>query len=96
MVTNQLSTTELKSLFWDTDYKQIDFKKHSKAIIERILMYGSMDAYKWLFRFYEIGEIKQVIISSRQLDARTATMFMNFFNIPKEEIACFRNVLIPD
>lgn len=92
---DQLSAAELKSLFWDTDYTQIDFKKHSKAIIERILMYGSMDAYKWLFKFYEVDEIKQVIISSRQLDVRTATMFMNYFDIPKEELACFRNVLIP-
>lgn len=92
---DQLSAAELKSLFWDTDYTQIDFKKHNKAIIERVLMYGSMEAYKWLFKFYEVDEIKQVIISSRQLDVRTATMFMNYFDIPKEELACFRNVLIP-
>lgn len=86
-----LPESELRLLFWDTDYTQIDFKKHSKAVIERILMFGSMDAYRWLFRFYEINEIKQVIITSKQLDVRTATMFTNFFGIPKEEIACFKN-----
>jgi hypothetical protein len=56
-------------------------------------MFGSMDAYRWLFGFYEIDEIKKVITTSRQLDARTATMFMNFFGIPREEIACFKNAL---
>jgi len=89
-VTNLLSEAELRLLFWDTDYTQIDFKKHSKAVIERILMFGSMDAYRWLFRFYETDEIKKVITTSRQLDVRTATMFMNFFGIPREEIACFK------
>ncbi|MDD4563168.1 MAG: hypothetical protein PHW39_08855 [Syntrophomonadaceae bacterium] len=94
-MTKLLSESELRLLFWDTDYTQIDYRKHSKAVIERILMFGSMDAYRWLFRFYQTDEIKKVITTSRQLDVRTATMFMNFFGIPREVMACFKNALTP-
>ncbi len=52
-MTNLLSESELRLLFWDTDYTPIDYRKHSKAVIERILMFGSMDAYRWLFRLFE-------------------------------------------
>ena len=35
-----------KQLFWDVDYKKLDYKKYANFIIGRALSYGDMDDWK--------------------------------------------------
>jgi phage-related protein len=50
-----------QSLFWDTNPKRIDTKKHARYIIERILQFGHIDETKWLFHRYQKRTIKKVL-----------------------------------
>jgi hypothetical protein len=49
------------ALFWDTNPKKIDLKKHARYIIERILEFGREDEVSWVFRQYPKRAIKKVI-----------------------------------
>lgn len=49
------------ALFWDTNPKKIDTKKHSRYIIERILEFGRKDEVGWVFKKYPKSTIKKVI-----------------------------------
>ncbi len=45
--------------FWDTDLQKLDWDKHKKFIIQRILQYGSDEEKKELYRFYGEDIISQ-------------------------------------
>lgn len=50
-----------QSLFWDTDPKKIDPKKHARYIIERVLELGHPEEVGWVFKHYPKNTIKEVM-----------------------------------
>ncbi len=65
-----------QALFWDTDPKKIDLKKHARYVIERVLEFGDISEAKWLFQQYTKRVIKKVIQLPRvQLSARSKTLW---------------------
>ncbi|MEK7627558.1 MAG: hypothetical protein AAB397_03165 [Patescibacteria group bacterium] len=49
------------ALFWDTNPKNIDAKKHARYIIERVLELGRDNEVRWVFEQYPKHTIKKVI-----------------------------------
>jgi addiction module HigA family antidote len=43
-----------ESLFWDTDFNKINWAKHEKAVIKRVMERGSKDEIKEVKRFYKL------------------------------------------
>jgi hypothetical protein len=68
-----------QALFWDVNPKNIDPKKHSQYIIERILDLGNDKEVKWLLGFYSKRKLKNVVAKSRCLRPRTKTLWTLFF-----------------
>jgi len=46
------------SVFWDTDIRKIDLKKHKRSIIQRILERGNKNEISELIKIYSISAIK--------------------------------------
>ena len=69
-----------QSLFWDTDPKTIDKKKHAKYIIERILDFGTDDEVRWMSRAYSPRLIKNVVNNSRVLHDKTRNLWQLMYN----------------
>lgn len=65
-----------QSLFWDTDPKNIDVKKHARYIIERILDFGDDEEVRWLWNFYDKNLLRKSIIKSRSLRPETKKLWM--------------------
>jgi hypothetical protein len=75
---NSMMTTvpgKFKSLFWDTDISRIDIRKHKTYVIERILEYGDTDPVRWMSEFCLLGEILDVLNSSRALSQKSANFW---------------------
>ncbi len=64
-----------QSLFWDTDPKKINLKKHAKYVIERILDFGNDDEVRWMYRKYSSRLIKKVVYNSRCLLPQTKSLW---------------------
>lgn len=64
-----------QSLFWDTDPKKIDKKKHAKYIIERILDFGTDDEVRWMSHTYSSRLIKNVVDNSRVLHDKSRNLW---------------------
>ena len=64
-----------QSLFWDVDPKTIDFKKHAKYIIERVLDFGDDQEVRWVGRRYSPRLLKRVIQTSRVLRPETRNLW---------------------
>jgi len=78
-----------KALFWDTDFEQIDYKKHSRFVIERVLTRGNWNDWKELKNYYGFHKIKVEALKIRYLDKITLNFCCTFFNIPKEQFRCY-------
>lgn len=64
-----------QSLFWDTDPKKIDLKKHAKYVIERILDFGNDSEVRWMTKKYSPRLIKNVTNKSRVLHNKTKSLW---------------------
>lgn len=65
-----------QALFWDTNPKNIDVKKHARYIIERILEFGQENEVGWVFKNYSKSAIKKVINLPRvQLSNRSKALW---------------------
>lgn len=72
---------ELKKYFWDCDFKELTIEKYPKFIIERILNYGKEKEIKWLRENIEEDYFKNVALTSRRLDRKTANYWKKYFQI---------------
>jgi hypothetical protein len=79
----KVKTLGKNSLFWDVE--EVDPKKHSRFVIERVLNFGDREDFTWLREFYGEKRIKEVVLESRNLNAKSQNFWCGYFNInPKE------------
>lgn len=78
-----------KALFWDVDYKTINYEKNARFVIERVLTRGNWDDWLELNRFYGLDKIRREALQIRYLDKKTLNFCHTFFNIPKEKFRCY-------
>jgi len=76
-------------LLWDADYARVDLRKDKRAIIERVLVYGRPEHVRWMNTHYTEEEIAGVVMTSRNIDSRTANYWAIHLCIPKANIRCF-------
>lgn len=60
-----------KKYFWDTDFTKIDTKKHETYVIERLLEYGDLGAYKWVVKNFSKSKIRNIAANSRRISPKT-------------------------
>jgi hypothetical protein len=75
------STPFRQSLFWDTDTKELDVKKHSGYIINRILSRGDIADFAWAKEIYGEKKIKAEAEKCETLDKKSQNFWYSYFNI---------------
>ena len=75
-------------LFWDVDQKDVDFKGHSRFIISRVLMKGTLNDWQEIKEYYGKEFIKNEVVKIKYLDNLTLNFCSTYFKIPKSEFAC--------
>ena len=56
------------TLFWDVDPKTIDYKKHARYIIERVVDFGNDQEVHWMWKAYPLKLIRAVVKTARSLN----------------------------
>lgn len=54
-----------KSLFWDTDFQHIDWKRQYRAVIQRVFERGNENDKNEIIRFYGDEKVKQALQDSK-------------------------------
>ena len=78
-----------KELFWDVDYKSIDYEKNARFVIERVATRGNFNDWNSLKAFYGMKRIKTEIVNIRYLDKVTLSYLSTIFKIKKEKFRCY-------
>lgn len=81
---------QAETLFWDVDLTQLDPHKHAQFVIVRLLTLGRPEHIRWVLQQYSRQEMIHAIRTSRTLDPKTANFWALYFDIPREQIRCFR------
>lgn len=76
----------LTKYLWDVDLQKLDLQASYFFVIERLLTHGQMQEIKVAARFYGWEKIQAVVEKSRRLDAKTVTLWQNFFDLPDKKI----------
>lgn len=79
-----------KVIFWDTNYNQIDWENKARYVIERVVMYGTINDWRTIQAFYGMTRIKTEVLQSRDLDDKSLSFLSCIFNIPIEEFRCYK------
>lgn len=80
----------LKQYFWDVDFKQLDFWTDKTFILKRVLDRGNDKAIKWLLKHYTKADIKELVLTTRDLSAKTANFWADLLNIDKRKVPCLQ------
>lgn len=84
-----LSMNLSKVIFWDTNYDTINWGNKARYVIEKVVMYGTVEDWNAIKAFYGMNRIKTETLQSRDLDAKTLSFLSCIFKIPKEQFRCY-------
>ncbi len=84
----------VEKLFWEYKIESIDLIKHRLSIISRVLNFGDIDSWKWLFNIYREGDIIEAGKKRRDLTIKTAYFLQNIYGLKKEEMNFFESMKI--
>lgn len=60
-----------KKYFWDTDFNNMVVGKNKIYVIERLLEYGDVEAYRWLKKNFPKNLLVKIASRSRRIGAQT-------------------------
>lgn len=86
---NPTPLTLSRVLFWETDYEKIDWDAKARYVIERVVMYGFLEDWRAIQKYYGMEKIKEVVLQARDFDPKTLSFLRVIFNIPKEKFRCY-------
>jgi len=70
-----------RSLFWDTNLKNIHLRKNARYVIERILEFGDLDAVEWMQRVYTLQAVIDVLTLSRSITEKSRNFWLQWFGV---------------
>lgn len=80
----------LKKYFWDTDFERLDLSRSKVYILKRILEYGDEEALAWMWKHFQEGEIRRVLVDCRGLSRKSASYWAHLLGVAREEVPCLK------
>lgn len=80
----------LKQYFWDVDFNKIDLEKSRTFILKRVLDRGDDKALKWLLKHYTKDDIRQLLLTTQDLSAKTANFWADILNVDHKKVPCLQ------
>ncbi len=74
-----------RSLFWDTNPDTVDYDKHPRYVIEKVITRGQFEDWEEIKRYYGLETIKECALKSRDLNPKALSFLSAIFDIPKEK-----------
>jgi hypothetical protein len=78
------------SLFWDSEFSELDLIKHKAIIIERVATRGLWEEFKSVLAYYGVLEVVTTLKNARYLDKKTMHFIAAIYHIPIEEFRCYK------
>lgn len=77
------------NLFWDVDPEAIDFDKHRRWVVQRVLEYGRMEDWQAIRELYGLDGIVEAAQQARTLDPKAHAFLCLISGKPQDSFRCF-------
>ena len=71
------------NLFWDADPADLDFSKHMKYVVQRVLERGTLDDMRHMFSMYGFDNVVATSKALRSLDPVSFSLSLIFLDSPR-------------
>jgi len=78
-----------KHLFWDVDVQKINLEKNKNFIIQRVLQYGLLTDWIYIYKYYGWEVIVDVTKKLRDIDDKTIYFIAALSNTPLDDFLCY-------
>ena len=85
----------LREYFWDVRFENINIKDRGHFIIKRIIDRGDTSALKWALKHFNLGQIKEVILTSRDISRKTAFFWTFVLDLDPNKVPCLQKPYSP-
>lgn len=82
-----------KTLFWDVNFRDLDYQKDAFFIIERVLNYGDEEDYQTIKKIYGLPRIKNIAKKINYINKKNINFWSIIFNIPLNSFKCTKKFL---
>ncbi len=78
-----------KQAFWDVDMNSIDFDKHARYVIEKIIDRGSFDDFIAIRKFYGDKKIRKEIVDVSWIGDKEIYFCCAVFDLVPNDFKCY-------
>ncbi|WPV00355.1 hypothetical protein SNE26_01070 [Mucilaginibacter sp. cycad4] len=78
-----------KQAFWDVDMDSIDYQKHARYVIEKVVDRGSFDDFIEMRKFYGDKKIRKEIVNAKWIGDKEIYFCCAIFNLEPNDFKCF-------
>lgn len=80
----------LHPYFWDVEFENVDIEKNPHFVLKRIIDRGDTRAFMWAMKKFSLSDIRELILTSRDLSARTANFWAFVMGIDPKRVPCLQ------
>ncbi|MBI2268042.1 MAG: hypothetical protein HYU80_01180 [Candidatus Blackburnbacteria bacterium] len=81
---------EFRKYFWDVDFEKLNLEHSKVFILKRLLDRGDTKAVIWLRQHYTADDIKNLLLTTRDLSAKTANFWANYLKLDHKKVPCLQ------
>jgi hypothetical protein len=89
MLSPPLHTRFTASLFWDVEPEAIDFDKHRRWVVQRVLEYGRIEDWRAIRELYGLDSVVEAAQQVRTLDPKAHAFLCLISGKAKDSFRCF-------
>lgn len=78
-----------ENLFWDIDAATLDYGKHQRFIVQRVVEYGSLKDWRLICAYYGLNSIVAAAQGLRSLEKKAHVFLAAIGNVPVESFRCY-------
>ena len=78
-----------QNLFWDVDPDKLDFERHRKFVVARVLEYGTLEDWQVLQQHFSLASIIAIAQTLRTLDPKALSFLSALGNVPPSSFRCY-------
>lgn len=79
---------KFKTYFWDTNFVALNPQKHPQFVLKRLLDHGNTQAVRWTLKYYSKQDIKDLLLTTRDLSRLTANFWAKRLSIIPKKVVC--------
>jgi hypothetical protein len=78
-----------KKAFWDTNMESIDYSKHARFVVEKVVERGTHEDFINLLNFYGFEEVKQLVLRASWLSDVSINYCCTLFGVEPTDFKCY-------